>query len=79
VGLFYLIILNYTERNTTFSDKCSSVIDMSEGDLQIVDRIFTLNNPVEGQINLKWVITIVIFQSTLATFVMLERTQYLGD
>ena len=45
----------------------------------MIDHVYTMRVPRDGEINFKIVVSLVIIQSSIISVLMLQRTQYLGE
>jgi len=78
-GILIIQLYQNTKFNTLLTDTCSKVMEISEADTQIIDKVYTMRNPREGEANFKILMSVVIVQSSLMSIMMLQRTQYLGE
>lgn len=80
VGIIFLIQYNQTNVNTLISDVCGRVIPgISPEDQYVIDKMFTMRYPREGELNFKLIASTIIIQSSMISVIMLQRTQYLGE
>jgi len=73
-GIFFVVSINTDQRNALISDFCGSKIYISDQDKDVVDYIYTLRHPSEGQTSFKLVLSVLIVQSSIAILYMLQRT-----
>lgn len=80
VGIIFLIQYNQSNINNLISDVCGRVIsDISAEDSYVIDKMFTMRYPREGELNFKLIASTIIIQSSMISVIMLQRTQYLGE
>lgn len=80
VGIIFLIQYNQSNINNLISDVCGRVIpDISPEDSYVIDKMFTMRYPREGELNFKLIASTIIIQSSMISVIMLQRTQYLGE
>jgi hypothetical protein len=44
-----------------------------------MDKVYTLTNTMDGELNFKYILSVVIIQLCIVSIKMLQRTQYLGE
>jgi len=80
VGLLYIITYNSSAINNLLSDTCRSVIpELTTDQAFALDKVFTLTNTLKGEMNFKYILSVVIVQLCVISVKMLQRTQYLGE
>ena len=80
VGIIFLIQYNQSNVNNLISDVCGRVIpDISPEESYVIDKMFTMRYPREGELNFKLIASTIIIQSSMISVIMLQRTQYLGE
>ena len=71
-GLLFFFNYNSSNVNTMMSDHCRNYIDMDDGDIYVMDHVYTLRDPTSGGINL--IVSIIIIQASVSLILMLKRT-----
>ena len=80
VGVLFIISYNSAVLNPLISDGCMRVLpDMTAAEVYAADKIFTLTNTVAGELNFKYILSLLIIQLCVISINMLQRTQYLGE
>ena len=79
VGILFLYAWSSTDNNTVISDTCGRVISINGADKLQADKMYTMKNPREGELNLNLIISTIVIQSSVISIIMLQRTQYLGQ
>jgi len=44
-----------------------------------VNKVYSIQNPLDGELNANYIISAIITQSSIISIIMLQRTQYLGQ
>jgi len=79
VGVLFILCFNASEVNTVSSDVCSQHMTLTATQISEVDKVYSLANTQTGELNFRYIMSMLIIQLCAISIIMLQRTQYLGE
>jgi hypothetical protein len=72
----FMFVLSNTSpvNNHIISGVCGPILNMSTEEKFLVDKCFSHLNPEEGELDLKFIVSILIVQAVTISIIMLQRT-----
>jgi hypothetical protein len=79
VGVINWIVSHPSDYNDLMTKACKPVIDFSEDQILLTNRMFTTGSPLPGTFDLKMVLTIIMIQCGIKIFDQMRKIPGLGD
>lgn len=78
-GVILLFRLYDDSNLNVISEVCKPHVKLTNEEWAIVDKMYTLENPQDGQMSYHIIISAIVLQATTICMVMLQKTQTLGS